>query len=1166
MPTDHRAVLAKIKRFDQLIAYLRDQMGWPIARDSFEDVDDLFYDFTADELGIDPKTAAKIESIKRLRPLSPRQPWGIFFVKFEPKRLPVVALRRILSQVALKKRASANSAERTAWAADDLLFVSNYGEGDERQISFAHFSQDRSKVDLPVLKVLGWNDRDTAAHLDSVATELATKLSWPENESNVDRWREKWRSAFTLRPDEVIKTSKALAVELAKLAQRIRDRIRAVLAIETDKGPVTKLMKAFQEALVHDLDANGFADMYAQTIAYGLLSARVTNPKANTADSFASQLPVTNPFLKELMETFLHVGGRNGKAGHGPGIDFDELGVSEVVELLDHAKMEAVVRDFGDKNPQEDPVIHFYELFLNEYDKQQKVSRGVFYTPRPVVSYIVRSVHELLQTEFGLADGLADTATWGEMAKRHDGLSLPEGVKPTDRFVTILDPATGTGTFLVEAIEVIHSTLVEKWKREGHGEKKILDFWNDYVPKYVLPRLHGYELLMAPYAIAHLKVGLKLHETGYRFESDERARIYLTNALEPAHDFSGRFEFAIPALAHEADAVNLVKRLQRFTVVIGNPPYSGISSNMTAQAQSSVDAYKIIDGKALNERKHWLQDDYVKFLRLAQTTLDATGMGLLGFITNHGFLDNPTFRGMRQSLLDSFPKVWAYDLHGSTKKADAVSEGNQDQNVFEIQQGVAITLAERIRGSRKTVLHAHLWGQRQAKYTVLQTSDVSRTQWTQIEPISPYYFLVPKNLDFLSEYEAGWAITDAMPTHVNGIVTARDGFVVDFDDAPIKQRLKIFLDERLSDAEVRERLQLSENYAWRVRDARRELRAANDWPKTFVDILYRPFDLRRIIYQRSVVWRTRSEVMRHMVGGRNLGLCTNRQVNGEFRHIAATRHIINDCTLSLATKERTYLFPVWIYADARSLDVFHDKARRPNFSPQFLKALSQKLLVQQAGNDGLPQGLKPEDIFSYAYALFHSPTYRSRYAEFLKIDFPRLPLTSSSELFRELARLGGELVALHLVEAPAQQALSARYDKTAKAWRYDAAKEQRIPVAVSFNGPENPVVDKVGWSDDTVWIDAVKAKKDAADAGVTGTVGFRGIRGDVWNFHIGGYQVCEKWLKDRKDRILTADDIAHYHRIVVALHETIRLMREIDDVLAKHGGWPGAFQTAESAP
>ena len=381
MPTDHRSALARIKRFDQLIAYLRDEMGWPIARDSFDDVDDLFYDFTADELGIDPKTAAKIQSIKRLRPLSPRQPWGIFFVKFEPKKLPVVALRRILSQVALKKRASANSAQRTAWAKDDLLFVSNYGVGDERQISFAHFSTPSDGHDLPTLKVLGWDNRDTALHLDAVAIELTEHLAWPENDSDAVAWREQWRAAFTLRHREVLTTSRELSVRLAELARTIRDRIKTAIAIETQRGPLKKLMKAFQAALVHDLDEDGFADMYAQTIAYGLLSARIADPHKKTVDDFSSHMR-TNPFLRDLMKMFLQVGGRHTKPAAG-GIDFDELGVAEVVELLDNANMEAVVRDFGDQNPREDPVIHFYELFLKEYDAEKRMQRGVFYTPRP---------------------------------------------------------------------------------------------------------------------------------------------------------------------------------------------------------------------------------------------------------------------------------------------------------------------------------------------------------------------------------------------------------------------------------------------------------------------------------------------------------------------------------------------------------------------------------------------------------------------------------------------------------------------------------------------------------------------------------------------------------------------------------------------------------------
>ena len=656
MPTDHRERLARIRRFDQLVAYLRDDLGWPIESDYFEE---LTFEYNPEEeLGIDPKNAAKIHEIKRLRPLVTGQPWGIFFVKFEPKRLPVMALRRILGRVALKSRPSANKSEHQAWAADDLLFVSNYGEGDERRIAFAHFSKRQDRHDLPTLKVLGWDNLDTRLHLDAVAHELTDHLTWPDDEDDPDAWRERWRAAFTLRHREVITTSRELSERLAELARAIRDRIKTALGIETETGRLTKLMNAFRTALVHDLDEAGFADMYAQTIAYGLLSARITDPARRTADDFAAHMR-TNPFLRELMETFLRVGGRRGKAG-GPGIDFDELGVSEVVELLDLANMEAVVRDFGDRNPQEDPVIHFYEHFLAAYDKKQKVSRGVFYTPRPVVSYMVRSVDELLRTEFGLVDGLADTTTWGEMAKRHKELKIPDGTPPDQAFVQILDPATGTGTFLVEVIDHIHKTMVEEWKAQGHVEEKIQALWNAYVPKHLLSRLHGYELLMAPYAIAHLKIGLKLYETGYRFESDERARVYLTNALEPAGSTQLTLDF-LPALAHEAQAVNEIKRKQRFTVVIGNPPYSGLSSNMgrwiggllkgRLPDGTATASYYHVDGEPLGERKVWLQDDYVKFIRLSQWLLDGTGAGVHGYISNHGYLDNPTFRGMRWSLM-----------------------------------------------------------------------------------------------------------------------------------------------------------------------------------------------------------------------------------------------------------------------------------------------------------------------------------------------------------------------------------------------------------------------------------------------------------------------------------------------------------------------------------
>jgi hypothetical protein len=527
--------IRSVRDIPALIAYLRDELDWPIGAEAF---DELTFEYEPEELGIDARTAARIEEIKQLRPLAAGQPWGVFFIRFEPKRLPVVVLRRILSQLVVRKRASAKKSDLAAWNLHDLLFISNYGEGADRQITFAHFTQDAASGDLPTLKVLGWDDADTALHISHVHHELQEKLRWPEDEKDLDGWRERWSSAFTLRHRQVITTSKDLAGRLAALARLIRRRADQVLKVETERGPLRRLHKAFREALIHDLSEEDFADMYAQTIAYGLLAARLSRPMGIIAENVADMVPVTNPFLRDMLGTFLTIGGRKGK------IDFDELGIQDVVDLLNSpdTRMEAIVRDFGNRTRQEDPVIHFYELFLAEYDKKMKVKRGVFYTPQPVVSYIVRSVHELLQTEFGLADGLADTTTWGEMAKRNPAIKIPEGVSREEPFVQILDMATGTATFLVEVIDVIHKTMTDKWRRELEFDS----LWNEYVPKRLLPRLYGYELLMAPYAIAHMKIGLKLYETGYRFGSNERVHVYLTNALEPPQDFSDRLAFERP--------------------------------------------------------------------------------------------------------------------------------------------------------------------------------------------------------------------------------------------------------------------------------------------------------------------------------------------------------------------------------------------------------------------------------------------------------------------------------------------------------------------------------------------------------------------------------------------------------------------------------------------
>jgi type I restriction-modification system DNA methylase subunit len=1133
--------LRGVKNFTSLISYLRKELHWPIETENW---DDLTFEYDAEELGLQKEYAHVISKLWQLRPLDSRQPWGIFFVEFKKKQLPIVVLRRILRGLVIKKRASAKAAEKPSWAADDLLFISALGDEKERELTFAHFKT--SEADLPTLRVLGWDGDDTFRKLEYLDQTLHQHLSWPEDTSKPKEWLENWSKPFRHRPGHTIRTAKELAEALADLAIRIRDAAKTVMKAESEKGKFRTLHKAFKESLIHDLEPDDFADTYAQTITYGLLTAAISRTDMSAGskgtavivENVADMVPITNPFLKEILQEFLLAGGRKGR------LDFDELGVQDVAELLrgDDTDLPAVIRDFGNQTRGEDPVIHFYEHFLAAYDKAQKKQRGVFYTPQPVVSYIVRSVHELLQTEFGLADGLADITTWGEMLKKHPGLKLPpitdepgekRTISPDEPFVQILDPATGTATFLIEVIDVIHRTLMAKWKQLRLSDTQQLAAWNDYVPRHLLQRLHAYELMMAPYAIAHMKIGLKLAETSYRFGTEERARIYLTNALEPWVKQLPLIGF--DALAHEAVAVNEIKHHKRFTVVIGNPPYAGISSNMTEQAARIVDAYRIVDGAPLNERKLWLQDDYVKFIRRAQTTIETARLGVLGYITNHSYLDNPTFRGMRQSLMGTFECIRLLDLHGNTTKKELSPDGSDDKNAFDIKQGVAVNLAT-CGGSSTGILHADLWGSRERKYSWLGAHSQADTSFDRLSPDSPFYFFDPQNVDFRAEYEEGWKVTDIMPSNTTGFVTARDHFVVGFSESELVERMAEFASRTLSDAEIRSRYfagKGSSKYddgdsrGWKLPEARKRVQADRHWKERVVDCLYRPLDPRKIYWCDWMIDWPRPEVTRHLLDGKNFGLNIGRagQVidQGQWNIVFCTRSVTE---FNLFRRGGNSLFPLWLYEDGTDSQAPLETAehKRLNIKPAFLKALAQRLALPAAGQYGVPRGLTPEDIFHYAYAVFHSPGYRSRYAEFLKIDFPRLPLTGSLELFRALARLGGELTALHLLESP----------------------KLHKPIT-EFIGGRAPEVEKLSWSKNTVWIDKAQ------------TIGFKGVREEVWNFHIGGYQVCEKWLKDRKNRELSKEDITHYQKTIVALSDSIRLIKEIDEVIKKHGGWPGAF-------
>jgi predicted helicase len=1144
--------LRSIKTLPSLIAYLRDELDWPIEADETEDVT---FDYDPEELGFDKADAVHIKEIKQIRPLDAKQPWGIFWVNLEKKRLPVVMLRRILANLVLKKRASANKASQRAWHLNDLLFISAYGEETDRAITFAHFSQDaESPGDLPVLKVLGWDDGDTVLHLVDAHRTLGEKLRWPAPPANVEAWRSQWGDAFTLRHREVITTTSELVEELARLADATRRRARTILARESERGPLRRLYAAFKAALIHDLTEDDFADVIAQTISYGLLIARFSRA-AISAQNLVDMVPATNPFLRELLGTFLALAGRQ-KA-----FDFDELGIQDVVEVLNRANADAVKADFGNRTRGEDPVIHFYEHFLAAYDKKKKIQRGVFYTPQPVVSYIVRSVHELLQTEFGIEDGLASTVTWADMLKRHPELKLPKVRAPKagkaegeevdlssdEFFVMILDIATGTGTFLVETIEVIFQHLQAKWAKHGLQGMPIIrhtalripsfkDYWNAYVPAALLPRLYGYELMMAPYTIAHMKLALKLSEinarlgqTDYLFKFDGRANIYLTNTLEPPSGFqTQQFADFFPALAHEATAVNAVKRSKHFTLVIGNPPYSNYGQlNRIPFILDLLEDYK----RGLDEKKLNLDDDFIKFVRYTQLLIERAGCGCVGMITNNTYLDGVTHRRMRQSLLECFQRVSVTDLHGSTKRREVAPDGTPDENVFDIQQGVAIAIFRRMLGNSEAAIeHTDLWGNRDAKYAALAKAAHSVTNWNSILPTQPQFFLVPKVFAVQTEYDDYFPLREAVVVSGNGLKTERDGVTIHFNRSGIEEAVADF--RKLDEARIRTKFGLeTDSRDWKVAKAKADV-LTNKGLSLFRLLLYRPFDNRYTWYSgqtRGFIGTPGYPVMRHLLQGSNFALVSGRQgqVMGDIPWdlVFCTS---NPVDTNLYYRGGNTVFPLYLCEEPLSFALGTEEDgspqsanRRPNFSPSFLKSLASKLHLPQKGAFGLPFGLTPEDIFHYAYGVFHSPGYRSRYAEFLKIEFPRLPLTGNMELFRALARLGDELVALHLLESP-------KLDK---------------PIT-EFVGGRGPAVEKVSWSRDTVWLDKAQ------------TSGFKGVREGVWNFHIGGYQVCAKWLKDRKGRNLTADDRAHYQKIVVALSETIRLMKEIDTVIEKHGGWP----------
>jgi predicted helicase len=724
------------------------------------------------------------------------------------------------------------------------------------------------------------------------------------------------------------------------------------------------------------------------------------------------------------------------------------------------------LKDFGKPTHQTDPFIHFYETFLAEYDPKLRKSRGVWYTPEPVVNFIVRAVDDILKTEFGLSQGLADTSKIRIKVPGQEKKPIEKEVHK----VQILDPAAGTGTFLAEVIKQIN--------KKFEGQQGI---WSQYVDDHLIPRLNGFEILMASYAMAHLKLEMLLKETGYKPTKDQRLRVYLTNSLEEHHPDTGTL-FA-NWLSSEANEANHVKRDTPVMVILGNPPYSISSSNNGEWIQSLLSDYK----KDLNERNiQPLSDDYIKFLRFGQHLIEKNGSGVLAYISNNSFADGIIHRQMRKDLLNCFNRIYILNLHGNSKRKEKCPNGNPDQNVFDIMQGVSINILIKKSSYAKSlpsgIFHSDLYGTRQSKYDFLTANTLQDIQWNKFRPAEPYFFFMPKDFEGIGQYEKGLKINSIFENSSVGIVTSNDAALISYSPDVLKQQVTSFYDIKFEESKVKL-------------------------------ISYRTFDDQYIYYDTSLIDRARDRIMRHL-SSNNVALVTPKQAVKGFHHVFISKHI---CDKNLIDSAGQFgagnVFPLYLYPESNGLSSFnYTPPRTPNFSIKIIRIFEEKLGLRfVTEKEGIEKTFSPIDILDYIYAVLHSPSYRKKFQELLKVDFPRIPNPKDQNTFWQLINLGGELRQIHLLESP----IIDKYITT-------------YPI----NGPNE--VTKLQYKDGHVWINNEQY--------------FENVPLIAWEFFIGGYQPAQKWLKDRKGRVLSYEDIMHYQKIIVALTETDRIMNEIDKI------------------
>ena len=882
---------------------------------------------------------------------------------------------------------------------------------------------------------------------------------------NYDQFTQLFKN-FCETISQSIKSPTRLAEMMAGKARLMADIIEKSLNEDDEndnRSHLKRQMLSFQKMLISDIDNKSFSDLYSQTIAYGMFAARYHDP---TLQNFSREeavklIPKSNPFLRKLFKDIADE-------------DLDTRLVwiiDELVNVFLASDVATIMKNFGKSTKQEDPVVHFYETFLGAYNPALRKSRGVWYTPQPVVNFIVRAVDDILKTEFDLPEGLGDSSK-KKIKVNYQGKQIEKEVHK----VQILDPATGTGTFLAETIKHIHK------KYEGMQGK-----WSKYVEDDLIPRINGFELLMASYAMAHLKLDMLLTETGYVPTKDQRLRVFLTNSLEEPHPDSGTLWGNL--LSDEADQANEVKRDTPVMCIIGNPPYSGESANKGEWIMKLMEDYKKEPGgfQKLQERNpKWINDDYVKFLRYGQHYIEKNGQGVLAFINPHGFLDNPTFRGMRWNLLKTYDKIYTIDLHGNSKKKEKSPDGSVDVNVFDIMQGVSINLFVKTGKKKQNELgkfyHYDLFGKRDSKYDFLNENSVKFIDFEELRNLPPMYYMVKKDFESKSKYDLGFSVSELFVVNNVGVVSGKDELFIDNSIDGLLDKLSI--------------------------------NGIQSNVGKIKKISFYPFDNKYIYYDTALIERAREKVMLNVIDKDNVSLVIGKQCVSDWRYIYTCKIMSNlNLTGTAGRFGSGYIFPMYLYSvniSQKTIDQSSD--RIPNLNTDIVNTISDRIgLTYTNEKETTKDTFAPIDILDYIYAVLHSPTYREKYNEFLKIDFPRVSYPKDKDTFWKLVKLGGEIRQIHLLESSVLEKPICKF---------------------SISGTD--IVSKPKYENGNVYINDTQCFEDVPEV--------------AWNFFIGGYQPAQKWLKDRKDRELQIDDIRHYMKIIVALTETDRLMKEIDKI------------------